>query len=77
MWELRVTFNPSTNKSEYVVFAQKLADLTGTIVIAANDQVTPKKDVSEKKLYDIFYSTVKQDKFLDVPKRSRSRFFRS
>ena len=69
--------NLSTNKSEYVVFAQKLADLTGTIVIAANDQVTPKKDVSEKKLYDIFYGTAKQDKFLDVPKRSRSRFFRS
>ena len=52
--------NPSTNKSEYVVFAQKLADLTGTIVIAANDHVTPKKDVSEKTF--MTYSTARPSK---------------
>ena len=36
--------NPSTNESEYIVFAQKLADVTGAVVIAANDQVIPKKE---------------------------------
>jgi RHS repeat-associated protein len=52
--------NPSTHKSEYVVFAQKLADITGAIVVAANDQVIPKKNVKEKDF--MTYSTARSSK---------------
>ena len=49
--------NPSTNESEYIVFAQKLADVTGAVVIAANDQVIPKKSVKENEF--MTYSTAR------------------